>query len=212
MQSSQRSLSSFFSTPNERNEPKKHNVELPQGLVMIENFITEKEEKELLEAVNSQEWNNSLKRRTQHYGFKYSYTDRSVNQDNYLGPLPDFSKFVVDRMEKQNLINERPIQLIVNEYTPGQGIASHTDARVFGDPVISLSLGSHCTFVFQQGSRRVDIFLKPRTLIIMKEESRYDWRHAIPARKSDKNPKTEIVEKRQTRVSLTFRSVPGFSK
>ena len=39
-------------------------------------------------------------------------------------------------------------QLIVNEYTPGQGISAHTDAKIFGDNIITLSLGSHCGFVF----------------------------------------------------------------
>lgn len=184
--------------------------EIP-GLVIIENFITHAEELKLLEKVNAAPWNGNLKRRTQHYGFKYNYTDRNLDKDNYLGPLPEFSEFVLQRMLDNQLISERPVQLIVNEYTPGQGIAAHTDAKVFGDPVISLSLGSHCMFVFTQGTKKIELYLKPRTLIIMRGESRWNWQHAIPLKKSDVNPVTGKTEQRGIRISLTFRTVPGVS-
>lgn len=182
--------------------------EIP-GLVIIENFITHAEELKLLEKVNAAPWNGNLKRRTQHYGFKYNYTDRNLDKNNYLGPLPEFSEFVLQRMLDNQLISERPVQLIVNEYTPGQGIAAHTDAKVFGDPVISLSLGSHCMFVFTQGTKKIELYLKPRTLIIMRGESRWTWQHAIPLKKSDVNPVTGKTEQRGIRISLTFRTVPG---
>lgn len=44
-----------------------------QGLTYIRDFITEKEESDLITFINSMEWNNDLSRKTQHYGYKYNY-------------------------------------------------------------------------------------------------------------------------------------------
>lgn len=208
----QDSISTFFKTPDTIKD-EKHPVDHPVviGLRIIENFITREEERHLLEQINSNEWDDTLKRRTQHYGFSYNYTQKTISRDNYLGPLPDYTTFIIDRMINQKLITQRPVQLINNEYLPGQGIAAHTDARVFGDTVTSLSLGSHCGFTFTRELSQVEIFLKPRTLIIMSGDSRYKWNHSIPGRKSDINPTTKVNEKRGTRVSMTFRTVPGFT-
>ena len=49
------------------------------------------------------------------------------------------------------------------------------------------------------------ILIEPRSLIIMQGEARYNWRHGIAKRKSDKF-EGQIL-KRARRVSLTFRTV-----
>jgi hypothetical protein len=36
-------------------------------------FISKEQEKELMAEINERKWNTSLKRRTQHYGYQYSY-------------------------------------------------------------------------------------------------------------------------------------------
>lgn len=45
------------------------------------------------------------------------------------------------------------------------------------------------------------INLEPRSLLILKDDARYQWKHGIAAGKSDNGVK------RQRRVSLTFRKV-----
>ncbi len=45
------------------------------------------------------------------------------------------------------------------------------------------------------------ILLKPRSLLVFKNEARYKWQHGIAARKSD----NKIIRNR--RISLTFRKV-----
>lgn len=45
------------------------------------------------------------------------------------------------------------------------------------------------------------IYLEPRSLLILKDDARYKWKHGITSRKSDNGVK------RQKRVSLTFRKV-----
>ena len=84
---------------------------------------------------------------------------------------------------------------------PGQGIARHTDASIFGSPIVSLSLGSMCEMVFRcrDSGAVVGVILPPRSLLIMDGDARSRWTHEIPARLSDRRLR------RTRRVSLTFR-------
>ena len=43
-----------------------------------------------------------------------------------LGPLPEFSRTVVERIMKNDLMPNTPNHLLVNEYNLGQGIMPHT--------------------------------------------------------------------------------------
>jgi alkylated DNA repair protein alkB family protein 8 len=43
------------------------------GLTYIDDIITPEQETELINFIDIQEWNNSLSRRTQHYGYLYVY-------------------------------------------------------------------------------------------------------------------------------------------
>jgi hypothetical protein len=55
------------------------------GLTYIRDFITKEEEKFLVENIDRSSWLNDLKRRVQHYGYKYDYRARAVNDDAYFG-------------------------------------------------------------------------------------------------------------------------------
>ena len=138
------------------------------GLEIYPNFITAKEEKELINSIDNSPWLNDLKRRVQHYGYKYDYRARKIDNSLYLGALPSWSEIIIQKMLDDKIINFTPDQAIVNEY-------------------------------------KIGLFLEPRTLLVMKKESRYDWYHGIPQRKSDKF-NGEII-KRTKRVSITYRKV-----
>ena len=47
---------------------------LPDGLTIIEEFLTVAEHDNCLREIDSQPWSTDLNRRTQHYGSKYDYT------------------------------------------------------------------------------------------------------------------------------------------
>lgn len=140
---------------------------LPPGLMFIPNFITSEEEIFLMQKVDEGEWNDALKRRTQHYGrkradslagFAYDYTQRAVSRSNpNAPPLPEWWEILRERLRQ---FDERPPeQLIVNEYFPGQGISKHKDAGSFGEPVVSISLGSTCIMTFRNGAEVRHVFL-----------------------------------------------------
>ena len=170
------------------------------GLQYLPNFITSNEERALIEVIDRQQWLHDLKRRVQHYGYKYDYKARAVTAASYLGPLPDWLMPVTQKLPF------KPDQVIVNEYLPGQGISAHVDCvPCFSDTVASLSLASGAVMQFSNRQERHDLYLEPRSLIILSGPARYDWTHAIPARKSDMVDGFKI--ERGRRVSLTFRSV-----
>ncbi len=179
------------------------------GLELYPNFITEKEEKELVHSIDNSPWLNDLKRRVQHYGYKYDYRARKIDNSLYLGELPNWSKFLYQRMIDKKILNFSPDQAIINDYQIGQGISSHIDCEpCFGDTIISISLGSSCVINFEKdlnSKHKIGIFVEPRTLLVMKKESRYEWYHGIPQRKSDKFNNETI--KRERRISITFRKV-----
>jgi len=176
------------------------------GLVLLTDFISSDEEEALLAAVYKEEWSHKLARRTQHYGYEYDYASHRLPR--YIGALPEWSDTLVDRLVDNCVFaaTARPNQMIVNEYTPGQGISAHTDSHVFASPIVSVSLGSPCIMKFSstphQPSQTVDVLLPRRSALIMDDEARWNMRHEIAARKSDNGVP------RQTRVSLTFRIVP----
>ncbi len=178
--------------------------ELPdiQGLQYIPDFITEEEEQSLISHIDQQPWLNDLKRRVQHYGYKYDYKARRVTPDSYLGSLPNWLKDITDKLPFQ------PDQAIVNEYLPGQGISAHIDCEpCFDSTIASLSLGSPVTMQFAHAKtkQKEDIYLKPRSLIILSDEARYEWQHAIAARKSDVIDGFKL--ERERRISITYRNV-----
>jgi alkylated DNA repair dioxygenase AlkB len=181
--------------------------EMIAGLSVLPEYVSEKMSQELLSSIDSQPWRHDLKRRAQHYGYRYDYKARQVSPDSYLGPLPDWGNQLAKQMVQERFFERAPDQIIVNEYLPGQGISSHVDCvPCFGPVVASLSLGSGCVMVFDHPGeqRKVELYLPARSLLIMARVARYEWTHAIPARQSDAVNGRKIMRTR--RVSLTFRA------
>lgn len=179
------------------------------GLSVNYDFITELEEIKLIELIDQQPWLNDLSRRVQHYGFKYDYKARKIDDSMFLGELPIWLKDLSNKMFNEKIINFIPDQAIINEYEPGQGIAAHIDCEpCFGDTIISLSLGSSAVMNFEtapNSKQKIEVFLEPRSLIIMQKESRFNFYHSIPARKNDKLLNNSFPRSR--RISVTFRKV-----
>jgi alkylated DNA repair dioxygenase AlkB len=178
------------------------------GLRYVPDYLNDMEQEQFRTVVDGQPWLSDLKRRVQHYGYRYNYAHRGTGSANYLGPLPSWAASLTERLQRDGFIARTPDQLIVNEYLPGQGIAGHVDSvPCFGDTIFSLSLGSCCVMVFKHlGSPAVkELLLEPGSLLIMQDEARYDWKHGIPARKTDVYAGQTI--ERGRRLSLTLRSV-----
>ncbi|MFZ0546134.1 MAG: alpha-ketoglutarate-dependent dioxygenase AlkB [Candidatus Promineifilaceae bacterium] len=177
-----------------------HNI---SGLIYLPEYISQPHHDWLTTQIDSQVWDTGMKRRVQHYGYRYDYKARKVTPEMYLGDLPEWLTRIAKQLHYDGLIDAIPDQVIINEYQPGQGIAAHIDCEpCFGNRVFSLSLGGSAIMEFSQPSQQtVEVLLEPRSLVMIYGEARYDWKHAIPARKSDN------MVPRTRRISLTFRKV-----
>lgn len=177
------------------------------GLSYIPSYITPDEARMLLHCVVDSPWIHDLKRRVQHYGYRYDYKARNVTTDLQLGPLPGWLLPLCSKLYADGYFRHVPDQVIVNEYEPGQGIAAHIDCvPCFEDTVASLSLGSACVMDFADlTGKKLPLLLEQESLIILSGDARYKWRHAIAPRKTDRINGAEI--RRSRRVSLTFRNV-----
>ncbi|KAI4327916.1 hypothetical protein L6164_020325 [Bauhinia variegata] len=205
------------------------------GIYLVHDFISAKEEEELLQAVDSRPWKNLSKRRVQHYGYEFCYDIRNVNIRHCLGELPSFVSPILERISSfPNFTNAENIvldQLTVNEYPPGVGLSPHIDTHsAFEDLIFSLSLAGPCIMEFRRyenGDRlpkdsstdtklesseddlnfikRV-IYLPPRSVLLMSGEARYAWHHYIPHHKIDV-VNDRVIRRASRRVSFTFRKV-----
>jgi len=185
-----------------------NDISMIKGLTYISNFINKIEEKKLVDSINSEQWLSDIKRRVQHYGYKYDYKARSIDYSMFIGELPSWAETMAHRLFIEKHIDVIPDQLIINEYEPGQGIANHVDCEpCFGDTIISISLGSDCVmdFVNLQTRQKVEVMLESGSLVVISGEARYKWTHGISQRKTDNF--NGIKTNRKLRISMTFRKV-----
>ena len=180
-----------------------------EGLSLHAKYITLEEEKYLINEIDKNPWLTDLSRRVQHYGYKYDYKARKIDNSFFLGELPQFLKKIGKRLFNEKLIDFIPDQAIINEYEPGQGISQHIDCEpCFGDIIISLSLGSSAIMTFTKeinSKEKIELFLDRNSLLIMSGISRYKYYHGIPARKKDNIGNKPL--QRQRRLSITFRKI-----
>lgn len=177
-----------------------------RGLFYVQDYITDIQEQDLLKKIDSQEWDHSLKRRVQHYGYRYSYRDRQIDKSSATKVVaPKWLNNLAHQLHIDNITPYKPNQIIINEYMPGQGIAPHIDIPgAFAEVICSLSLGSNCIMDFTKDIK-ISRILHRRSLVILESDARYQWKHSIPARKNDKMGGNIIPRSR--RVSITFRKV-----
>eukprot|EP00026_Physarum_polycephalum_P014404 Phypoly_transcript_14915.p1 GENE.Phypoly_transcript_14915~~Phypoly_transcript_14915.p1 ORF type:complete len:238 (+),score=30.89 Phypoly_transcript_14915:241-954(+) len=192
------------------------------GIRVVREFITQEEERKLLAAIDAQEWNTDIKRRTQQYGAKYDYRTQNAshkeNEKREVAPIPDSFEFVTQRLLQQNIYTDEhpPDQLIINEYTKGQGILHHIDAPKLWGPIVStLSIGSPAVMEFRKpkkedptGKHTVDIILEPRSIVVLTGPARYDWQHGIAKTVSFNWKGVKYTRPDDyRRISLTFRTI-----
>ena len=171
--------------------------------------------RELDEGFLSKKWSNELSRRTLHQGYKYPYKGGKLEKIEPLsGGLLHFAKYIRDNglMGKDTDDQPKePDQCIVNEYLKDQGISAHTDRNVFGDIIISFSLGGDTNFIFRnpKTDEKVELYVPRRSIMIMSGDSRHIWTHEIPKRKTITLDEGNRVNKPNDyrRVSLTYRTV-----
>ena len=194
------------------------------GVVYETAFLNDEECRRLLASIDERPWLYDLKRRVQHYGWKYDYASRFVTKDMQIGPLPDFIRDVAARLRERGWFHRTPDQVIVNEYDPAkkQGISPHVDRECFGPTVATLSLGDAWPMEFaatdwsrqrvsqeKATQEKIELVLDVGSILVLTGDARSKWTHGIAPRQTDSRGRNKRPRRR--RVSVTFRTVEGRS-
>ncbi len=178
------------------------------GLRYLPDYIDKKTEDFLLQKIDGEPWLSDMKRRVQHYGYKYDYKARRITQDLQIGSIPDWLAGLCNMLYVNKIFAKIPDQVIINEYQAGQGITPHIDCvPCFGETIASISVYTPCVMEFTpiETGEKISQLLEPRSLVVLSGEARYKWQHAIPQRKTDIVNGQKIARGR--RISLTFRTI-----
>lgn len=170
------------------------------GLYYVPNYLSTEEQELLTQELLKSTWNMSLSRRTLHYGYNYSYSNKGLTK---IADIPELYKNLISKDRINNAIkidllkDENFDQLIINEYVSNQGIAKHIDkVNIFGPIIICISLGCSTNITFRKDNNTFVQFVEPNSLYIMSGDARYTYTHEI---------KKQV--QKGIRYSLTFRTV-----
>lgn len=176
---------------------------LPPGLVYREDFITVKEEQQLLSEIRrlalkeSQYRQYTARRRTVNFGFSYDFTHL---QSKPAPPIPEFLTPL--RTRAAEWVGVHPIdfvQALIAEYQPGTPLGWHRDVPDF-EVVVGISLAGTARLRFRpypwSREKKSQVFaleLAPRSAYILRDQARWGWQHHVPPTK-------------ELRYSVTFRT------
>lgn len=230
---------------------------LPPSAYYISSFLTVAEEAHLLSKINSQPqpvWRNLSHRRLQAHPSVLTKSNTLLDQ-----PLPEWLREpIVSRILElrrfggpeaggeggvfEKSPHGAPNHVLINEYTPGQGIFPHEDGDAYYPIVCTVSLGSSVVYNVHPKSAsgqieqkpRWRLLQEPRSLLITMGEMYEGCLHSIESVKIDEGVVREdggvgnwdllreetkkAVEAeggrtvRETRLSLTFRDVVRVKK
>ena len=187
--------------------PRNRNADiLSHGAILVPDFITAAEEIRILDHIHKSPWISVLSRLVQHYGHIYDY--RGGVSDQPAPPLPEWARHLARRLLPQ-FNGSLPVQCIVNEYRPGQGIGMHSDHRDFGPVVASISLAQDWPMRFRlpesapytpNGLPHDQVMVLPRrSALVLSGAARSRWMHGID--------RADTSGFSQNRYSATFRTL-----
>ncbi|HEX8252170.1 MAG TPA: alpha-ketoglutarate-dependent dioxygenase AlkB [Thermoanaerobaculia bacterium] len=164
----------------------------PEGLVYVDDFLGEDEERALLAEIEAYPFHEvrmrgQVARRTViHFGWDYDYDGWKIHPAT--PPSPALRALADRCAEVADVAPESLEQFLVARYPSGATIGWHRDAPMFGSPVIGISLGSPCTMKFRralgEGFEVFSQLLAPRSLYILGGAARTQWQHSIPPTKA----------------------------
>ena len=176
----------------------------PRGLVYQPEFITEAEERQVLDLLEAMDFHTitmhgrTARRTVRHFGLDYGYESWKLVPTD---PLPHDLAWLQQRAASLARVDPGELaQVLVSRYPPGSTNGWHRDAPMFGAKVVGVSLAAACRMRFQRGTgerRQVaEVTLESRSAYVLSGAARYVWQHSIPPTKA-------------LRYSITFRTLKG---
>eukprot|EP00800_Vazella_pourtalesii_P020624 TRINITY_DN735_c8_g1_i1.p1 TRINITY_DN735_c8_g1~~TRINITY_DN735_c8_g1_i1.p1 ORF type:complete len:224 (+),score=35.80 TRINITY_DN735_c8_g1_i1:301-972(+) len=193
----------------------------------IPNFLTETQQQDLIHAIYSApkpKWTSLSNRRLQNWG-GYPHPKGMVTE-----PMPSWLSDQIISVTTTGLFGDKtPNHVLINEYTPGQGIMPHLDGPLYHPVVVNISLSAPVLMDFYDtvseeianlaDRYKYSFLLEPKSLLCLQNEMYENTLHGIENRLIDRceNVKnihlsTPLELVREKRVSLTIRHVEKILK
>ncbi|CAI5445535.1 unnamed protein product [Caenorhabditis angaria] len=157
------------------------------GLILIQNFLSNEEETDILDMIDRVDWAPSQSgRRKQDYGPKVNFKQKKVKTNTFVG-MPEYADFLLDKMRNHNsekLGNYQPFEMCNLEYEESKksGIEMHKDDMwIWGNRLISINLinGSVMTMTNDSTEQLCYVYMPHRSFLCMADDARYQWSHGI---------------------------------
>ncbi|KAI3387237.1 hypothetical protein SNEBB_002651 [Seison nebaliae] len=185
---------------------KKENVREIEGLNLLREVLKDEREIECLWSLFllSREKHVQLNNRTVlHFGKRFNYSDNSATTINEAIP-----QILLNLIRPYS--SQLPNQCTINAYRYGDQIPPHVDdVNHYDGTIFSFSLGESISINFQSiedNSKKFSLILPNNSLLIMRGDSRYKWKHSI---KMDYPQNvfslTQYHDEQFKRLSFTFR-------
>lgn len=161
------------------------------GLFIYYDFLSLDEESNILSHIEPTIVKNrkgSDRNSVRRYGSNAPYKNQMVSE-----AIPLYLDLVCDRLVAQNLLEQKPDSVSINEYCVGNGIAPHIDSINSGKTITILSLMSDATMVFSNEFQQFNMKIPRLSITQMKDDIRYKWKHSI-------------LPVKQKRYSIVFRN------
>jgi alkylated DNA repair dioxygenase AlkB len=174
---------------------------LPNGLIYVPEFITEPEERALLDGIaatdlrEAQYKEYSAKRRVASFGAGYDFSEQELT------PAPALAPFLMPLRRRVAEWLAAPEDAfgyaMVAEYRPGTQLGWHRDVPQF-EMVAGVSLAAPARMRFRpfppaKGDKVLTLDLEPRSAYVLRDDVRWKWQHSI-------------APTRALRYSITFRT------
>lgn len=205
---------------------------MPDGLVYVPEFLSPKEEMDLVASIDRHGWEQDMQRRTIQFGFKFEHRIDALLRAQ---PIPEWLYPVCRRVVQLGYFTGEVNQVIVNEYNGSKNfINPHADRHCFGEKVVTISLLDNWTMTWinardmmAQSTAKIGIqevlltLLERRSIAVFGgagrrrvgepgridgAQARWKWLHSISRSDRDLDRNMNITRRRR-RVSLTLRSV-----
>ncbi|KAM5181771.1 alpha-ketoglutarate-dependent dioxygenase alkB homolog 4 isoform 2-T2 [Mantella aurantiaca] len=138
------------------------------GVCLIEDFVTEDEEREMVRTMDQDEWRLSQSgRRKQDFGPKVNFKKQRIKVGSFTG-LPNFSKVLWERMKTHTVLEGfLPVEQCNLDYNSDRGSAidpHYDDSWLWGERLVSLNLFSDTVLTMTSSSTDTLQLLSSRNL------------------------------------------------
>jgi alkylated DNA repair dioxygenase AlkB len=145
------------------------------GLLLVENFLTDNEEAEIVSKIpETKILKNSGRNSIRRYGSNIPYKNQMESVD-----IPDYLDFIAEKIVKSGLLFVKPNSISINEYIKGNFIPHHIDSQQNGPIITIVSLLSDAIMEFAYKNNTEKIIIPRLSLIQLKDEIRHKWTHSI---------------------------------